>query len=542
MYQPGTATDYHDLLNQLIQVATSRNLSAIALTAGGSGYEANEVLNIDNTGSTRTHDAQIQVLTVDGGGAILTARVFRGGAYTVDPTDVTAAATATTNLKADGTAVASANGTGATFDLTFAATGWTLKRRSRKAASATPAVAGSGYNVGNVLTLLAEDSVGQTIAAQFTVATLTGGAGTGVATVTLLTAGLYEKQHSSPTDVATSVAPSGGTGCLLNVTFADDTSQDNRVLILEGSATGAPLVGVRVYSGAGATPATTTRNWSLTGFTGFNDGLTFVNQAGRSPGDDLVLATGGAYVPLRDFNASFPIDFGFTFDNRRLLGWARVRNAVVTHFASFYMGFLNQFGTASEFPYPIYICGTTSRFNSVFSDTDIARMSGLTECIGRTGSSGPGWFRRNDNQWQEVRNSNGTDSGSPSRIQDLQYWVYPCGSGVNESDSDNVIASDGFFDWTAIIPPTGVPGTDSFKSFGAPGTTALHRLIPATLVATNGTEAEFEIKGELDGVYWLSVAQGGIELDTAVFNNERYTIVPNGNRKLDWSYMAIRQS
>ena len=92
-YNSGTATDYLDMLSQLVQVVTSRNLASITLVAGGSGYEVSEILNIDNTGSTRTHDAKIEVLTVDGGGAILTARVSRGGAYTVDPTDVTAAAT-----------------------------------------------------------------------------------------------------------------------------------------------------------------------------------------------------------------------------------------------------------------------------------------------------------------------------------------------------------------------------------------------------------------------------------------------------------------
>ena len=73
-YNSGTATDYLDMLSQLVQVVTSRNLASITLVAGGSGYEVSEILNIDNTGSTRTHDAKIEVLTVDGGGAILTAR------------------------------------------------------------------------------------------------------------------------------------------------------------------------------------------------------------------------------------------------------------------------------------------------------------------------------------------------------------------------------------------------------------------------------------------------------------------------------------
>ena len=529
MYQPGTASDYHDLLEQLIQVATSDSLSSVAVNSGGTGYVVDDILTITNTGATFTHEVKLRVLAVGGSGDITSLRIEEGGAYTADPSTTT------------GNALVGGTGSGGTADLTFDATGWTVKRRSRKAVSATVASGGSGYSVNDVLTLLVEDALGQTTAARFTVTAVSGSA---VSTVSLLTAGLYEKEHSSPTDITTSVAPAGGTGATLNVTFGNATAQDERVVILEGNSTPLPLVGIRVYTGAGATTATTIRNWSLNGFTGFNNGLVYSQQPGISPGDSRVLATGGAYVPLRDFDASHPIDFGFTIDNRRIVMWAQVRNATVTHFASMYIGLMDPFGTAAEVPYPIYICGCTSRFNAVYSDTDIARMTGLTEVIGRTGSPGPGWLRRVDNEWQEVRNSNGSDGGTPSRSVDQQYMVYPAGLGIdyNVVVNEDSLAGDGDFDWQDIIPATGVPGSDTYKFYGAPGTTPTYELEQATVFSTDTTEAEWEMKGELNGVYWVSVAPGGIERDTALIGSERYTIIPNGNRKFDWTYMAIRQS
>jgi len=72
---------------------------------------------------------------------------------------------------------------------------------------ASVAAAGTGYNVGDVITL-----TGGTFSAasQLTVATLTGGPGTGVATFTVTTAGSYTVLPASP--ISTTVSPAGGTG------------------------------------------------------------------------------------------------------------------------------------------------------------------------------------------------------------------------------------------------------------------------------------------------------------------------------------------
>ena len=111
MFHASTATDYIDLFNQLMDLAASDHVSAAAISAGGTGYTAGDILTV--SGGTFTHAATIEVLTVSSG-AVATAQVINGGAYTVDPTNPASTTGGT--------------GTGATFNLTLTFTGWTVHR------------------------------------------------------------------------------------------------------------------------------------------------------------------------------------------------------------------------------------------------------------------------------------------------------------------------------------------------------------------------------------------------------------------------------
>lgn len=526
-----TATDYIDLMDILEQLATSNHCSAVAVNNPGTGgtYAVDDILTIDNTGATRTHDITLRVTSVSAG-QITGLRIETGGAYTVNPTTLT------------GNAVSGGGGTGATVDLTMTATGWTRMRRSQEAVSATVAAGGSGYSVSDQLTLAAEDSLGNTIDAVFNVDSVSSGA---VTAVSLVTAGLYEEEHGTPGDIATTGG--GGTGCELNVTF-QDADQDEAVLILQSSASGSPTVGIRVYSDTDVSGFETVYNWSLSAFTGYNASLLFANQAGISPGDDRVLNTGGAYVTLRDFDATYPIDYWISVTDRRILGSCAVRDVGINHYPWFHLGFLNQMGTQSEWPYPMFVCGNTSRFNSWFQDTVIARCSGLPECIGRTGSDGPGFIRNAADAWVGVRNSNGTDSGSPSRnANSIDVTIWPCGRPLDLSTQAAVTAVDGMFEMDDIIPRTGVPGTETLKLLPTPMTGGdLHRRYPATVIVADSTLPEYNIRGEIDGLFWVSVATSGASLTsesilTESGGDDRYIVLQCGSRTLDYSYGCLRQ-
>lgn len=72
-------------------------------------------------------------------------------------------------------------------------------------------IAGTGYNVGDKLTLLGGTSRVQSV---FNVDTLTGGAGTGVATISLDDEGIYSVAPTVP--FASTSTDGGGGGCFLN--------------------------------------------------------------------------------------------------------------------------------------------------------------------------------------------------------------------------------------------------------------------------------------------------------------------------------------
>ena len=106
----GTATDYNDFLDQLLAIATGNHCSAVAIDGGGTGYTVGDILTV--SGGTASHVAKLEVTSV-ASGVIDGVRVREGGAYSVNPTNPVS--------------VSGGTGSGATFNLTMAATGWTEK-------------------------------------------------------------------------------------------------------------------------------------------------------------------------------------------------------------------------------------------------------------------------------------------------------------------------------------------------------------------------------------------------------------------------------
>jgi hypothetical protein len=98
------------------------------------------------------------------------------------------------------------------------------------ASSATVGAAGIGYNIGDILTVVG----GVGVAATFTVATLTGGAGSGVATVTLLSGGNYSSVPSNPANTTDSGV---GTGATLDLTTSSALEIPINVYLSSGGST-----------------------------------------------------------------------------------------------------------------------------------------------------------------------------------------------------------------------------------------------------------------------------------------------------------------
>lgn len=204
------------------------------LNTAGTGYAAGDILTV--AGGTFTTAARIQVSSVSGAGAITGLNLYLPGDYTVAPSNPVS--------------VTGGYGSGATFNLNFGVgpvtlvgigSGYTSAPTvtvvDRSISAATPVAAGTGYAVGNVLTLTGGTFV---TAATVTVATIDGSGG--VTSVTVTTGGDYSVPPTNPV----SVTGGAGSGATFNITMAPTSGASVTV-----SLTAVPTGGTSVATYAG---------------------------------------------------------------------------------------------------------------------------------------------------------------------------------------------------------------------------------------------------------------------------------------------------
>ena len=148
--------------------------------------------------------------------------------------------------------------------------------------------------------------------------------------------------------------------------------------------------------------------------------------------------------------------------------------------------------------------------------------------------------------WREVKNSNATDSATPSRGSSKVYTIYPCGQATIDVPSEDQIVRQGTsvikFEWPSMIPATGIPGTQLVKLKAIPDSGGdIYPLIPCTLVASEADNDDLDVVGELDLVFWFPAEGGQSSEDTIKVGNDRYFVVQNGNRSTTFSFMAIKE-
>lgn len=437
MWQTGSATDYLDLLTQLVQIATRSGATSLdTVVSGGSGYAQGDILTV--SGGTGAHATKIRVLTVSAG-AVVTARIQEGGAYTSAP--------------ADPVSVTGGGGTGATFNLTYANNGWTALRDT----------------------------------------TWSGGSGS-------------EKE-----------------------------------VILEGVGSGSDDITVGVRTFRRTVGLDTAYSWALHGMTGYNGALSYAQQPGLSPIPDPNAATGGALVPLHNGGTGTPLNFWFGVSARRICGVVQLKNAGigVNHYASLYLGFLNPFNSATEWPYPIYIGGCSSARDALYKDTTIT-FSGLTEAINTGSVLGPGFIRRTDGAWVSVANSINILGSGRNPYSD-GAGVYPGKLFTASPTLGDTISGTGNFNWQSIILNSGDPGAATLNMRPTPHSGGDRRIIvPATVAISEASTAFRDMVGEMEGVFWVP-GQGVVSEDAITEGNDRYRVFQNGNRTQLYSYMCIKE-
>jgi len=397
------------------------------------------------------------------------------------------------------------------------ANGWDVERETQEAASAVVAGGGTGYTVGDDITL-----VGGTgdIAAVFNVDAETGGV---VTAVSVVTAGRYTAVPANP------VATTGHTGdCTLTVTWQRGTSNANEVILKgEGSGLDEIFVGIRTFKSG-----TSAYNWELAGMTGYAAGLTYASQPGISPGrydDPAPAARPGCYVPLNNT----AITYWMNVTGRRIICVFKIGSTYV----NMYLGWLDQYGTSVEYPYPLLVMGCQSEYATVYSDSKIY-YSGMCDPIADNDTGkGPGYVRDPGGTWVQVLNSYNSFS---TRAAAGACVVFPCA----QTTITSVLTQDKYFQQllkvTKFVPGSGTPGTQTVEVLQEPG--AVSTMFPCVIIMVTPTA---QVLGELSDVRWVSavadVANIVVEdqLDDGV---DTWKVFQNCNRTNNWAKFAVREA
>lgn len=546
----GTATDYRDMLDDVITIITADHVDTVAIVSGGTGYAVDELITL--TDGTFSSAAIFRVTSVSSG-VIDGIRMEEHGAYTVDP-DLTATTSHTS----------SGSGTGATFNLTMNSEPWTVERRAQEAVSATIASGGSGYSVSDQITLtmdgggvLGSDDNG--VLPVFNVDSVSSGA---VTAVSLVTSGHLEEVPDTDTGTGGSqanVTGGGGTGCVLTVTYQDVAASKEDVVVVSGPGEGGTdqiLVGFRTFQATDQSGFLTCYNWQLVGMVEFNSGLALHAQGNISYGMDPttgdIETDGGSFMVLKENDSDPDISYWISVTNRRIILICKVETNTTAFYSSMYTGFLNQFATEDEEPYPLWIQGCTSRENSYWGDTVIGRISGLSDMYAiSTKLKGPAQYRAVSGVWENFKNYSCSDGGSPTRTADQDFIMYPtCVPTLDPQDDDKITdtATNGVY-MADVYPSTGVPGTPNYLLRPTPNTgDDVRVLVPLSPMMTENAISPpadyYSPLGELDNCYWVSASDASTNLtseDVQKIGDDRYRVFQNGNQSSTFSYFCVKE-
>ena len=303
--------------------------------------------------------------------------------------------------------------------------GWTQLEytTARDEATSVDAVAapGTGYNIGDEITLTGGTFTTATV---LTVLTLTGGAGTGVATVSILTPGVYTVAPGSPVAQG-SVSPAGGSGATFTMTYDPAVDGDTATLSLEGPGNGA---GKRVYINIDTVNDVGNGyyGWRMYYATDYDSAVGFsVQENASSP------------VYFNMWNNS--IDYYIQGNSRHF----KVEVQISTNFLSCYGGFLLPGALPSEYAQPV--CVIASYPELAAAGVSNARNSSIADP-----GVGCGYFlRRAVNGNRSIDNhKSGASSIFPAVGNRAYMWPAKAGRGLDAtSGTDNEEHNTGGFEF-----------------------------------------------------------------------------------------------
>lgn len=524
-FQRGTSPasgSYREILVRLVAFATSKHVSAVAINNDGSGYTAGDMLTISHAGGYLP--CVIEVLTVDGGGNILTVKIRSAGAFSNRVASVA--------VNAGGTGYT----TGQVVRLTTGTfTEWaklTVTAAAGAVTSATVFETGGAYSVAPSAAGATNSDVGL-------------GSGTGFTCTPTMT-GL----------IGTSgIAATGGTGtgATFDLTLTDtgwtavwnhndysfNSVTDEKELVLRGTVAGGdpPYVGFRTHTSV--IGITTGHGWLVSGMNSHNPGLAYASQPGIGPTADPASQIGVNMLMFDDDQS-----YWFAVNERRLIAVVKCEGLSLTSYTSMYAGLMLPLGTQIEYPYPMYLSGSSHAHNRQ-PDAGSDFITGLTELRSDSATVGPHRYRNpatgGYDQVLNVHTSAGTAAAGGFATQ-----LFPLGAPQAMS-GDDIVADEGQFNLHF-----GGPGGVATTNGGAPTTVVMPTLgadeilrVPCVVTTTDNTNKR--PRGQLDGVYWIGATKSdgnsiAAEDTLTAANGDRFIAFQNAHRSQRYSFFVLQEA
>ena len=595
-YLTDTATNYKTALQDLIDFVTGSSVTSATVSAAGTGYNIGDLVTDSSGTGTANTRAQFRVATVSSGppGPVATVTVAMGGSYSANPTNPVAT-----------TADTGPGDNNLTLNLTLATNGWSINRRTKEGLSAVAAITGTGYTVGDDLTVVGGVEVATS--AVFNVDTLT----TGAVSATIATGGGGSTAYTVGDTVTLvggtfvtaatfNVDTVGGGGDITAVTVVQNGDYSvfpgNPVTVSGGTGTpaatltvtsaatsvsqaGLSLVTAGKYGEVPTNPAATTVVPS--GGTGATLTVTYQNLAITQDFDVLLEGVGSGsdqiFVGIRSFTVGSAFNWelsgqtgytvALTFANQPGISPGRndlsergayvpLANSTVTYFMK---------ATGRRFIFVIkagttYSNGYMGFLNTFSTPTSYPYPLAIFGCsslhsrvftenqIGFSGLCDPIASSSGAAGPAFLRTPGGTFESvqngfdsGSSRTALNALVVHPCG----QININNIATEDrqtqGAFSWQDIIPNAGDPGAQAADMLQTPDTTSLSIPIPCTITQQTPSAS---IHGELDEVFWVSGrndSSSKVSEDTITEAGVVFKVFQNCLRTTPFSFLAISE-
>ena len=314
-------------------------------------------------------------------------------------------------------------------------------------------------------------------------------------------------------------APAGSDWVVERDTSGGSPTQVEMIFKGNGGATEEIFWGIETYFDGGVGYY----NWRLRGFTGFDTTLSFDNQPGTS---------GDSYIPLQNEQMTY----WFFVTGRRVCMVVKTGSA----YQFLYAGFIDQYATPDEYPYPLLVMGSSYLSTVVFNSNLIAYASSVNPGTGNL-SSAPAYLRDPAGAWLKVINftAGSTESRIGSSPGTAQVWPLCGKSTTNIPTASQSYHANTLESRFSVKSQGGSPALTVYRSVNGTATNVAVS-IPTVLLAQDPAPQHY---GEIHNLYWSPLVDGVSAEDTVTdaVSGKVHRVFQNTHRTDPWCGILVTE-